>query len=125
MADIFISHSERDRDIADQLAAFLTGIGRTVWWDPNAPSGFDMSKVRATELAAAHAVIVLWTRHSRNSPFALHEAITARDANKLLSVKTDDVQPQQVPVRQRGEPLLDASDFAQIAVALSPYFRRP
>ena len=35
MADVFISHSERDRDVADQLAAFLLGIGRSVWWDPD------------------------------------------------------------------------------------------
>ena len=123
MADVFISHSERDRDVADQLAAFLLGIGRSVWWDPDLPSGIDMRTVRATELAAARVVIVLWSKSAFISPFVLHEAIAARDANKALHVKTDDVQPRQVPVRRQGEPLLDASDLAQIAVALAPHFR--
>jgi hypothetical protein len=123
MADVFISHSERDRDVADQLAAFLLGIGRSVWWDPDPPSGIDMRTVRAAELAVARVVIVLWSKSAFISPFVLHEAIAAREANKVLHVKTDDIQPRQVPVRRQGEPLLNASDLAQIAVALSPHFR--
>lgn len=123
MADVFISHSERDRDVADQLAAFLLGIGRSVWWDPDPPSGIDMRTVRAAELAVARVVIVIWSKSAFISPFVLHEAIAAREANKVLHVKTDDIQPRQVPVRRQGEPLLNASDLAQIAVALSPHFR--
>ena len=123
MTDVFISHSERDRDVANQLAGFLLGIGRSVWWDPDLPSGFDMSKIRAAELAAARAVIVVWSKSAFISPFVLHEAIAARDANKALHVRTADVQPRQVPIRCEGEPLLDASDFTQIALALLPYFR--
>ena len=123
MADVFISHSERDRDVADQLAAFLLGIGRSVWWDPDPPSGIDMRTVRAAELAVARVVIVLWSKSAFISPFVLHEAIAAREANKVLHVKTDDIQPRQVPVRRQGEPLLNASDLAQIAVALSLHFR--
>ena len=125
MADVFISHSERDREVADQLAAFLLGIGRSVWWAPDPASDFDMTSVRASELVAARVVIVLWSRSAFISPFMLHEAIAARDANKALHVKTGDVQPRQVPLRREGEPLLDVADCAQIAVALSPYFRRP
>src|SRR4051812_43746778 len=125
MADVFICHSERDREVADQLAAFLLGIGRSVWWAPDPASDFDMTSVRASELVAARVVIVLWSRSAFISPFMLHEAIAARDANKALHVKTGDVQPRQVPVRRPEEPLFDATDFTQIAVALRPFFRRP
>ena len=125
MADVFICHSERDREVADQLAAFLLGIGRSVWWAPDPASDFDMTSVRASELVAARVVIVLWSRSAFISPFMLHEAIAARDANKALHVKPDDVQPRQVPVRRPEEPLFDATDFAQIAIALTPFFRRP
>ena len=82
-----------------------------------------MRTVRAAELAVARVVIVIWSKSAFISPFVLHEAIAAREANKVLHVKTDDIQPRQVPVRRQGEPLLNASDLAQIAVALSPHFR--
>ena len=95
MADVFISHSERDRDVADQLAAFLLGIGRSVWWDPDPPSGIDMRTVRAAELAVARVVIVLWSKSAFISPFVLHEAIAAREANKVLHVKTDDIRTRE------------------------------
>jgi TIR domain-containing protein len=124
MADVFICHSERDREVADQLAAFLLGIGRSVWWAPDPASDLDMTSIRATELVAARVVIVLWSKAAFVSPFILHEAIAARDANKALHVKAADVHPQQIPVRRREEPLFDVTDFAQIAVALAPYFRR-
>ena len=124
MADVFICHSERDREVADQLAAFLLGIGRSVWWAPDPASDFDMTSIRASELVSAHVVIVLWSKAAFVSPFMLHEAIAARDANKALHVKTAGVHPAQIPVRRPNEPLFEATDFAQIAVALSPYFRR-
>ena len=124
MADVFICHSERDREVADQLAAFLLGIGRSVWWAPDPASDFDMTSVRASELVAARVVIVLWSKSAFISPFMLHEAVAARDANKALHVKTGDVHARQVPVRRPEEPLFDATDFAQIAVALAPFFRR-
>ena len=124
MADVFICHSERDREVADQLAAFLLGIGRSVWWAPDPASDFDMTSIRASELFAARVVIVLWSKAAFISPFMLHEAIAARDANKALHVKTADVHPAQIPVRRANEPLFEATDLAQIAVALAPYFRR-
>jgi hypothetical protein len=83
-----------------------------------------MTSIRASELFAARVVIVLWSKAAFISPFMLHEAISARDANKALHVKTADVNPRQVPVRRPEEPLFDATDFAQIAVALAPFFRR-
>ena len=33
MADIFISYSQKDRDVATALAAALEARGYTVWWD--------------------------------------------------------------------------------------------
>jgi TIR domain len=80
MADVFISHSERDREVADQLAAFLLGIRRSVWWAPDPADDLDMTSIRASELFAARVVVVLWSKAAFISPFMLHEAIAARDA---------------------------------------------
>ena len=123
MADVLISYSERDRHVAQQLAEFLSGVGRTVWWETTPPNSPELRHVRTTEIANARVVIVLWSKSSLASPFVLQEAIAARDVDKALHVKTPDVQSRQVPVRRRGEPLFDASDFMQVALAVSTYCR--
>ena len=79
-------------------------------------------KLRGTldqELESAHKVIVLWSRASIGSPFVLHEAITGRDAGKLIQVKTSDIQVSDIPRPLRAERLLDARDLEGIARACS------
>ena len=112
MANIFLSHSEQDRDAAQQLAAFLEGQGRTVWCG-------EARDASVAEHASARVVIAIWSKASLASPFVLQQAIAARDARKLLQV-TREVQPKEIPLRQDG-PLLDVSDFLQISLAVMPY----
>ena len=33
MADVFISYSQKDRDVAQGLADFLDDCGYDIWWD--------------------------------------------------------------------------------------------
>jgi hypothetical protein len=70
-------------------------------------------------LESAHKVIVLWSKASIGSPFVLHEAITGRDAGKLIQVKTSDIQVSDIPRPLRAIRLLDARDLEGIARAVS------
>jgi hypothetical protein len=70
-------------------------------------------------LESAHKVIVLWSRASIGSPFVLHEAITGRDAGKLIQVKTSDIQVSDIPRPLRAIRLLDARDLEGIARAVT------
>ena len=65
MARIYVSHSARDRDVAQSLVAFLEGLGWSVWWDKSSQSGYAPSDVRAGELANAGA-----SRQSRRHTFS-------------------------------------------------------
>jgi hypothetical protein len=84
LADIFISYAKADRNLAQQLAAHLEAQGRTTWWDTDVGAGQSPRSTIDQELESAHKVIVLWSKASIGSPFVLHEAITARDAGKLV-----------------------------------------
>ncbi len=55
---IFISYSKAEPKPTQELAAFLTAQGYTVWWDTNLTSGEVFREVIDRELAAADAVIV-------------------------------------------------------------------
>jgi hypothetical protein len=124
MADIFVSHSEQDRKVAQSLAEFLEGQGWTVWWDKTALPGHDPHNANMDELGAARLVIVIWSKSSVSAAFVLQEAIAARDLDKLMHVTNSAAQARHIPVRRRDEPLLDVSDLLQIALAVSSYMRK-
>jgi hypothetical protein len=119
MADIFISYAKADRNQAQQLAALLEAQGRTTWWDTDVAVDQSSRGSIDRELESAHKVVVLWSKASIGSPFVLHEAITARDAGKLVLVKTADIQISDIARPLRPLPVLDVSDLAAIVRAVS------
>lgn len=98
VADIFISYSQADRDKVELLAAYLESEGWTVWWDKNLKPGEPYRDEIMRELAAARAVIVLWTPSSIKSDFVRAEAGRAKADGKLIPVKTDDVAYGDIPL---------------------------
>ena len=94
---IFISYSKADPEPTRALADFLTAQGYTVWWDTNLTSGEVFREVIDRELAAADAVIVIWTAHSVASNWVVSEADDAARRNKLITVRTGDLEPWRIP----------------------------
>ena len=64
MPDIFLSYSREDRDRAERFAGALEASGYDVWWDGVLKAGEVYDQVTETALAAAKAVVVLWSRGS-------------------------------------------------------------
>ena len=124
MVDIFVSHSEQDRGVAQTLAKFLEGLGWTVLWDKTPLRDDDRHNASMAELANAQLVVVIWSRSSVSAAFVLQEAIAARDANKLMHVTNSAAPPKPVPVHRRNEPMLNASDLIQISLAVSAFMRQ-
>jgi len=98
MADIFISYSLPDRGKVVMLAAYLESEGWSVWWDNNLAAGDSFRDDIARELAAARAVIVIWTQTSVNSDFVRAEAGRAKADGKLIPVKERDVAYRDIPL---------------------------
>ena len=119
MADVFISYLEKDRALAQQLAAHLEAQGKTAWWTARPTSRQVSDPARAHEFDNAVRTIVIWTKASIGSPFILHEAITARDSDKLVQVKASDVALSEIPRALRSYPVFDVTDFEAITRALA------
>jgi hypothetical protein len=98
VADIFISYSQADRDKVVMLSAYLESEGWTVWWDKNLSAGEPYRDEIVRELAAARAVIVLWTPTSIKSDFVRAEAGRAKADGKLIPVKIDEVGYGDIPL---------------------------
>jgi hypothetical protein len=92
MTDIFISYSAKDAPIANDLAMALRTEGYSVWWDRRLAAGDNFAELIEQRLAAASAVLVLWTPDSIDSSWVREEASYAREQNKLLPIKVGNVQ---------------------------------
>ena len=98
MADIFISYSKADRELAIKLAAFLEAEGWTVWWDKSLQSADTFRDVIMRELMAARAVISIWTPNSIKSDWVRAEAGRAKAEGTLIPVKSSDVSYGDIPL---------------------------
>jgi formylglycine-generating enzyme required for sulfatase activity len=84
MADIFISYAREDRAKAQKLAEALDRRGWTVWWDTRLRAGEIWDEVIETQLKAARATVVLWSRSSVKSRWVRKEA-RAADVRHILA----------------------------------------
>src|SRR5262245_14184960 len=85
MADVFISYSRHDRDVAKRLAEDLRARDIDVWWDVELYAGAPFHDVICKELDIATAVIVIWSAQAVQSIWVVGEAQLADNARKLIS----------------------------------------
>jgi len=98
MADIFISYAKADRARALELSAFLEAEGWSVWWDKSLSAGEGYRDRIMKELAAARAVIVIWTQASIGSDWTRAEAGRAKAEGKLIPVKAPALSYPDIPL---------------------------
>lgn len=98
LADIFISYSSRDREVAERVRDLLEAAGYSVFWDQSTPPGKDWDSWIREQLAGSRLVVALWTRTSVASPNVRHEAIIARDTSKLLPLMVEELAPSDFPM---------------------------
>lgn len=98
MADIFLSYASSDRASAARVQRALAQAGYVVFWDQEIPPGADWDTWIRGKLTAARVVVVLWSKRSIASSNVRHEAMIARDANKLLPVLIETLAPSDFPM---------------------------
>ena len=93
MAEIFISYARAGESQALRVARAVIAAGYDAWWDSHLPVHRGYSKVIEEHLAAAGAVLVLWSKDALDSDWVRAEAEVAREADKLVQVALDGVLP--------------------------------
>jgi len=118
MTHVFISYSNKDRDLAASLATALEAQGFSVWWDFNLVGGVNFRKEILEQLNAARAVIVIWTENSVISEFVLDEADHAKSEKKFIPVRAGRLEIRSIPLGYRSAQTYPVSDTDRIIAAL-------
>jgi len=100
MADIVICYAPEDEAALRQLGDAVTGAGYSVWHgDAAAPDS--ASGAVAEQVAAAKAVIVIWSEAAAASEWVKAEANVARGLKKLIQLSADG-RPPPIPFDPAG-----------------------
>ena len=86
MADIFVSYKKEDQPFAERVIKLLQADGRSVWWDDGITPHQAWDDMIEAEIAAARAVVVLWSPRSCSSEWVRSEAHYAQEHSKLVPV---------------------------------------
>ncbi|HUO11875.1 MAG TPA: TIR domain-containing protein [Caulobacteraceae bacterium] len=89
MADVFISYARPNADAARAVAEALRGLGHEVWRDDELPAHRAYAEVIEERLAAAKAVLVIWSSDAVKSQWVFSEANRAREDGKLVQMSLD------------------------------------
>lgn len=119
MADIFISYSKRDPQLTINLAKDLEARGYTTWWDTSLLPGDEFPEKIRQELNKAKAVIVIWTPASIASSWVQAEAFIANNQNKLITLRSSDLDPRSIPLPYNIRHAALVTDYEAIYAALN------
>lgn len=92
MSEIFISFQSDHRGTAGSIAALLERQGYTAWWSGMLLAGVAYEREIFKRLNASACVIVIWSAKSIESEWVRGEAEFARERNRLVPIKIDDVR---------------------------------
>jgi uncharacterized membrane protein len=91
--DVFISHSHKDAEYAQALAALLENYGFQVWWDKKLLPGEKYRAKIDTLISACPAVVSLWSPNALESDWVMDEANRAAESQKLIPVRIANCPP--------------------------------
>ena len=98
MADIFISYASADRSLVEKLAAFFESKGYAVWFDKALEPASQYRNSIMEQIDEVRVVVCIWTPTSIRSDWCRAEANRARVLGKLISVRSSDLNPDQIPL---------------------------
>ncbi len=114
MADVFVSYARSDKARVAPLVAAIEAKGWSVWWDPEIAPGQQFDDQIEAEIAAAGAVLVVWTPASVVSRWVRGEAREAAERGVLVPVRFDQAR---LPMDVRAIHTTDLDGWADNAAS--------
>src|SRR5688572_4919617 len=114
MADVFVSYARTDKARVVPLVAAIEAKGWSVWWDPEISPGQQFDDQIEAEIAAAGAVLVVWTPASVVSRWVRGEAREAAERGILVPVRFDQAR---LPMDVRAIHTTDLDGWADNAAS--------
>ena len=108
MADVFVSYARTDKARVAPLVAAIEAKGWSVWWDPDINPGQEFDDQIDAEMAAAKAVVVVWTPTSVVSRWVRGEAREAAERGILVPVRFEQAR---LPMDVRAIHTTDLDDW--------------
>jgi hypothetical protein len=98
MTDIFLSYSSKDRARIQRLRDALVDCGFTLFWDQEIPATTDWDTWIRQHLNESRCAVVVWSSNSVASDNVRHEALIAKQQNKLIPVLFDPISADRFPM---------------------------
>lgn len=92
MGHVFLSYKSGVGGFSGHLSAHLELSGIATWWDRELKAGDDYQHAIQQAQQSASCTIVIWSRHSIQSPWVRAEADWARSRGSLIPIRVDDVE---------------------------------
>ncbi len=112
MADVFVSYARGDKTRVAPLVAAIEAKGWSVWWDPEISPGQEFDDQIDSALAAAKAVLVVWTPTSVVSRWVRGEARDAAERGVPVPVRFEQAR---LPIDARAIHTTDLDDWHEDA----------
>jgi adenylate cyclase len=110
MADVFVSYARHDKARVAPVVAAIEAQGWSVWWDPEISPGQEFDDQIDAEIAAALAVLVVWTPVSVASRWVRGEAREAAERGILVPVRFEQAR---LPMDVRAIHTTDIDGWAE------------
>ncbi len=94
--DVFIAYDSADREAVEPIAKALSGLGWSVFWDPEILPGQIWDDVIEEHIEAAKCLVVLWSEESVRSRNVRAEARYGLDHGKLVPARIGKAEPPLV-----------------------------
>lgn len=123
--DIFISYAQRVPEPTVALADELTRRGYRAWYDVNILPGQFFGKVIDDAIDRAKAVVTIWSPPALSSLWVPAESARALRQNKLICIRTVDLEPSKLPTPFSGMHTPVWTEFSAVVQALIAMGVRP
>jgi hypothetical protein len=112
---IVVSYAQTDREMAEELASFLSVRG----WDARLVGSDESRDAISPQAPEAAAVIVIWSQGSAGSPLVRRKADEALHRKRLIATRVRGLDMGQIPLAFRRQHTAYVDEREEIATALA------